>query len=89
MPNNDIAINRQSLTTTLAQRYTNQRVGGAYNAKLAGTSTETSQQAALYDNTQNFVVKQAQGQSNFKGASGGSYKEISKYSNNLSTVRYK
>ena len=82
-------IDRQSLTTDLTSRYNNSKVGGAYDAKKAGTSTETSPQAGLYDNTANFVVKQQQGVSNFKGTSGASYNEVSLYSKQLDTRKYK
>jgi len=86
---NDNTIDRQSLNTSLEQRYSTSKVGGAYDAKKAGTSTEDSVQAAIYDNTGKFVVKQAQGQSNFKGTTSNSYKEISKYSSNLDTKKYR
>lgn len=82
-------IDRQSLTTDLTSRYNNSKVGGAYDAKKAGTSTETSPQAALYDNTGDFVVKQQQGVSNFKGTSGTNYKEVSLYSRNADLRPYK
>ena len=85
----DTAIVRQSLTLPLDRRYKTSNEGGAYNAKLAGTSTDFSPQAALYDTTGNFVVKQQKGISNFKGTDSGNYKEISDYAANLSTVKYK
>jgi hypothetical protein len=87
---NDDKINRQSLNQSLDQKYANSKVGGAYDAKKVGTSTTgMSINATTYDTNPNFVVKQSQGQSNFKGTSGNSYKEISKYSSNLDTRRYK
>jgi hypothetical protein len=79
MANADTSIDRQSLNTDLLSRYNSSKVGGAYNAKLAGTSTESSAQAALYDNTGNFVIKQPQGISNFKNVGEANYKEVSKY----------
>jgi hypothetical protein len=79
--------NRESITTTLEARYNAQKAGGAFDAKAAGTSTEESPQAARYENTGKFVVGQRN--SNFKNVEGSSYKEISLYSKNLSTVKYK
>ena len=75
-------------TLSLEQRYNTQKVGGAYDAKKAGTSTETSAQAATVANTGDFVVRQQMGISNFKGVSGTSYKEVSIGAAGLDTTKY-
>ena len=80
--------NRPSTTIDLESRYNTSRVGGAYNAKLAGTSTEFSHQAATYDSTGNFVVNQQKGISNFKGANSQNYSEQSSYAKGLNTTKY-
>jgi hypothetical protein len=81
--------NRPSISTDLATKYQTSKVGGAYDAKKAGTSTETSPQAALYDNTGNFVVNAQKGISNFKGANSQNYTEISSLAKGLNTTKYK
>ena len=87
MPNN---TDRTSIKTDLESRYKTQPAGEAFNAKLAGTSTvEQSINAKLYDNTQQYVIKESPGASNFKGiVDGKSYKEISRFANNINTTRY-
>jgi hypothetical protein len=79
---------RPSTTISLADRYASQKVGGAYNAKLAGTSTDFSPQASRYDTTGNFVVDQQLGVSNFKGTTNQNYKEISLLAQGLSNYKY-
>jgi len=88
MPNE---TTRPSLQIDLATRYAQQKEGGAFNAKTAGTATApASLQAKLYDTDPNFQIKENLGQSNFEGVTdGGNYKEISRYANNINTTRYK
>jgi hypothetical protein len=86
MANN--TIDRQSLSTDLVGKYNSSKVGGAYDAKKAGTSTAgASIQAANYDKDPNFVVKQST--TNFKGAESNNYNEISLYSKNVDLRKYK
>jgi hypothetical protein len=73
---------------SLETRYATSHVGGAYDAKQAGTSTEFSPQAQRYNNTGQFVVKQPHGVSNFKGANSSNYKEISALAQKLDTTKY-
>jgi hypothetical protein len=82
---------RPSLTTDLATRYATQQTGEAFNSKLAGTATAPlSIQAKLYDTNPSFIVNELQEISNFENVGdGGTYKEVSKYSSNINTTRYK
>jgi hypothetical protein len=82
--------NRPSTSTDLVSRYQNQKAGGAYDAKKAGTSTtEPSNQAASYDKTNTFVVNTPPLVSNFKGTESSNYNEISLYAKGLNTTKYK
>jgi len=93
MANSDETVDRQSLVTSLADRYKNQNIGGAYNANKAGTSTyqnddAVSSKSTTFDNNPEFVVKQQLGISNFKGTEGSNYKEISDLSQGVKTSTY-
>ena len=81
---------RTSLKTDLQTRYNTQKVGAAFNAKLAGSSTiEPSIQSKLFDDSTKFDIDQQQGISNLKGITdGGTYKEISRYSSNINITPY-
>ena len=86
-------VNRQSLITSLADRYKNQNIGGAYNANKAGTSTyhndnPVSFKAQTVDNSGEFFVNQPIGISNFKGTEGQTYNEISEYGKGVGTSTY-
>lgn len=82
-------IERQSLSTDLSGRYNSDKVGGAYDAKKAGTSTQFSPQATRYKNTGDYVINQQQGVSDFKGIDGTNYTEISAYAKNVDLRAYK
>lgn len=80
---------RPSLITDLETRYATQPEGGAFNAKLAGTSTApASTLAQQFDNTNKFIVKEPLFVSNFKGANGPGYTEISSLATGLDTRKY-
>lgn len=80
---------RPSLTTDLATRYANQREGGAFDAKKAGTPTSPSSlQEAQFEKTDTFV-KPIQGISNFKGTDTQNYKEISSLAQGIDVRKYK
>jgi hypothetical protein len=82
---------RTSLAMNLEERYQSQKVGEAFNAKLAGGSTiEPSLAAKLFEDSTAFDIKQQQCQTNMKGISdGGTYKELSRYANNINVTPYK
>ena len=77
---------RPSLQTDLASRYQNQKEGGAYDAKQAGTSTAPpSIQSKQFELTDKFVIKEPQGLSEFKNQGNG----ISLFVAGLDTRKYK
>lgn len=85
-----IPIQRNSETTNLEQRYLSQREGGAFNAKLAGTSTcPPSIKSTLYNKTPKFDINQLQGQSEFKGVDGSTYTEVSIFGQGIDVTPYK
>lgn len=80
---------RPSLTTDLETRYETQPEGGAFDAKKAGTPTAPpSLLAQQFDNTNKFVVKEPLFVSNFKGANGTNYTEISSLAVGIDTRKY-
>lgn len=81
---------RPSETINLEQRYQKQRVGAAFDAKLAGTSTiPPSLKSKLYNKSQKYDIDQLQGQSDFIGVDGGSYTELSNFGKGIDTTPYK
>jgi hypothetical protein len=86
-------VDRESLSISLAERYLNQNVGGAYDAKKATTSTyhndnPPSALAQTVENNPEFVTNQQIGVSNFKGTEEQQYKEISNLSQNVGSSTY-
>ena len=82
--------NRPSTSTDLATKYQTSKVGGAYDAKKAGTSTtDPSNQAATFENSNKFIVKQQPLVSGFKGVDKPNYTELSIYGKGLNTTKYK
>jgi len=81
---------RPSETINLETRYKQQREGGAFDAKQAGTSTITpSMKSKLYNKSTKYDIDQLQGQSDFKGVDGGSYNEISNFATGIDVTPYK
>lgn len=80
---------RPSLTMNLEERYQTQKVGEAFNAKLASTSTiDPSMAAKLFEDSTKFDINQKQ--TNMKGITdGGTYKELSRYATNINVTPYK
>ena len=84
-----IPVERTSLTTDLASRYGNQRVGGAFDAKniieSGVDSIAASYQGAQFQKANGFLTKEQQGISDFKNDG----KDLSQYVKGLDTRPYK
>jgi hypothetical protein len=96
-----IPIQRDSLTTTLENRYNNQKAGGAFNAKNIVTSDDTisplvgkpSDKGAQYSiDKGGFRVKQPVGLSDLADVpdrKNSTSKQLSAYTQGLSNKKYK
>ena len=85
MPN---AVPRPSLTTTLADRYATQTVGGAFDARdIIETGVDAlfaSMQGSQFQTKNGFLTKEQQGVSDFKNDGNG----LSQYVQGLDTSKY-
>ena len=83
-----IAIDRPSLKTSLSQRYANQTVGGAFNAKnIIETGVDalfSSMQGAGFQTSNGFETEVKQGNSQYKNDGEG----LSTYEKGLNTTPY-
>jgi len=92
----DNVVNRQSLVTSLEDRYNSQWAGGAYNVKdsvlttgTSGVATADSLYDKMYTTTEGFVLRQQLLQSEFKEvANGGQSAGLSIYTQGLDTRPY-
>jgi hypothetical protein len=83
-------INRESLVTTIEDRFKSQRAGGAFDAKTAGTSTiPNSTQETMFSKTKGFKTEAMQGVSEYKDIDGNKSKELSSMVRGLDTRKYK
>jgi hypothetical protein len=93
-------VTRQSLTKTLEERYANQRAGGTFDVKktlggvgqtpVAGTTIDaTSMQGNEFQAPNGFEVKVLQGKTQMKDAQGMASKQLSRYLQGFSNVKYK